>query len=190
LRKQKSAIVANVSIALAFVTLVIDPKEIWHLEVRWLACTAVAFATISFSAISILWDLLLSDRAKVESFKPPRLLACYAIPRLVLVVEPTEALFDSALVSIFHSDTFGGAGTFEKLIGFGFVSNIQGNKMIQITPTHEFDDHAAVWDQIRQNDQRTLAGVLLKPSIPYNAVEAITIRNQAAQIGGPPENDG
>lgn len=59
---------------------------------------------------------------------------------------------------------------FERAIGIGRVANVQENGLIQVLIVREVSNHAGLWQRIRQRDVATLSGVVVKPSIDFNAM--------------------
>ena len=91
---------------------------------------------------------------------------------VTLVLDRSELFGFDVLVTIYFTERFeqGGDQVFERLIGVGRVSNVQQNGLVQVEVLVEVAGHAEIWQRVRNREQSAIAQVVVKPSVPYNAV--------------------
>lgn len=99
--------------------------------------------------------------------------ACHATvsakDRVTLLLDPSELFGFNVLVAIYYTEGVGGRiGAFERLVGIGRVSNIQGNGYIQVTVLRELDGDAEPWSLVRAQRPPPYERIVIKPSVPYD----------------------
>lgn len=86
----------------------------------------------------------------------------------LLILEPSKLFsYDSVVAVYLENDGI------EQLVGLGRVINIQENGNIQILVTHDLE-HSEEWKDYKQNNSATLRKLLVKPTLPSFAMEAVT----------------
>jgi hypothetical protein len=80
---------------------------------------------------------------------------------LILLLDPSPFFSHDHVVSIFLQK----AGNYEKFIGYGYVLNIQDNKMIQVRILGLVIDEKNVGDELSNSNATTLASLIVKPSV-------------------------
>jgi hypothetical protein len=76
------------------------------------------------------------------------------------------------LVIVYYEERLeaGRGETFERKIGIGRVVNIQENGLIQVLVLREVSNHSELWQRVRNHEIATLSGIVIKPSIDFNAI--------------------
>lgn len=160
----KPVIIADIGFLIAFGSLVINDAE-WKISVRLIALVTVGIFTVSSFLIIILWDLLIAAR-KQHTLHWPRTVGAFPSGNgFIIVTQPSDIYFLDALVSIYYQEYFG-ATSFERHIGWGYVSHIQGgDQAIQITPLSYTPGSDSIWKNIQLNDLKVTSNVVCKLSI-------------------------
>lgn len=160
----KPVLVADAGLLLGFWALIIDGSE-WKIQVKWIAFVTVAVFTVVSLTVIILWDLLLQARRHQPQMWPRTIGTYESGPGYVFILQPCELYFENALVSIFYEEVVG-VNRIEHLIGWGFVSHIQGgDRAIQITPLSSKPGTQTIWQQIETKNQKTASNVICKLSV-------------------------
>ena len=147
---------------------------------KWLILAAALLVILVFTA----WDMLASARRAARG-RLPRTIAAVATSGdgeveaspVLLVLEPSNLFGHNALVSIYYNEQLAVSQEhgFELLIGYGRVSNVQGNGLIQVTILAELPRRADIWGRIRNRDPATLREVLVKPSVPFEVLQSLEV---------------
>jgi len=85
----------------------------------------------------------------------------------LLLLDPSPLFSYDAVVAIYREQN-----GIEQLIGLGRVTNVQENGSIQVLVTHDLG-YEEEWTQFRRNDASLLNQLLVKPTVPGFAMEAI-----------------
>ena len=97
----------------------------------------------------------------------PRVISCEEPPALhpktegTLLLEPSTLYGYDSMVSIYYFKQ-----GCERLIGIGFVENVQRDGIIQVVVSSIESAYRDDWKNILQNDNRVLPNLLVKPSFP------------------------
>ena len=143
---------------------------------KWLILAAALLVILVFTA----WEMLASARRAARG-RLPRTIAAVATsgdgkneasPAL-LVLEPSNLFGHNALVSVYYNEqlTDDQERRFELLIGYGWVSNVQGDGLIQVTVL-ELERRPDIWKRIWNRELATLREVLVKPSVPFEVLQS------------------
>lgn len=82
---------------------------------------------------------------------------------LILLLDPSDLFGIFSGVTIYHKDKQSG---FEKLIGYGHVVNIQGDRKIQIVVEEWSEAGKAYFEPLKNHSPDTLACTLVRPTAP------------------------
>lgn len=85
----------------------------------------------------------------------------------LMLLEPSKLFSYDAVVAIYQKKD-----EIEHLVGLGRVINIQENGNIQILVTHDLE-YAEEWVDFKKNNATTLKKLLVKPTVPAFAMEAV-----------------
>lgn len=107
--------------------------------------------------ILLLWLFLQTYYCKIDEASPPpiTIIGCY---EKLLLCRPNILLSQDAFVSFYLK-----ANEFEKIVGYGFVSNVQSNGLIQITIIEEIDFS---FDDANCN----LQNIIIKPTVTISYI--------------------
>ena len=83
----------------------------------------------------------------------------------LLLLESSELLSIGFYVSIFYPDN-----EYEKLIGVGYVQNIQDNGLLQVISKPLNDSDNDIWEKIGNNNSTVLPMLIVKPSIHFELI--------------------
>jgi len=146
---------------LGWIAIPVDAALAWHYVIPLFVLVGIGMA--------IFYDA--AQQAFVQS-RPtlPEVLRVQISPRSsdrgspLLLLEPSILFSHDALVSIYLLDD-----GFERLIGFGFVINVQEDDKIQIVITKPMDQ--TTWERITNNDAKVLEQLRVKPNVPSRLLE-------------------
>jgi len=136
---------------------------------KWLILAAAVLVVLVFTV----WDMLASARRAARGRLPRTIAAVATSGDGEVEASPGH----NALVSIYYNEQLavGQEHGFELLIGYGRVSNVQGNGLIQVTILAELPRRADIWGRIRNRDPATLREVLVKPSVPFEVLQSLEV---------------
>ena len=95
--------------------------------------------------------------AKKEQYEP-EIIRIIEVRDNIYICHPNKLLSQDVFVSFYLL-----TNKFEKLIGYGYVSNVQTNGIIQITPK-EFCNEFSLSDLLSQN----ITDIIIKPTVTIN----------------------
>ena len=86
------------------------------------------------------------------------------------MLEPSDLFGVNIFVTIYYVERLeqGRDEVFERAIGIGRVANIQQNGLIQVRVLREVQNHANLWQRIRNHERSILPQIVIKPSIDFN----------------------
>ena len=145
------------------------PAATVQVSVIWIVVAVIVFATTLLSS----WNMVTVARRQARA-ELPRTLGAFPVVggNATLLLDRSELFGFNVLVAIYYTETVGGrAGTLERLIGVGRVSNVQQNGLIQVTVLREFEGHEERWRTILARDATPLEHIVVKPSVPYDWAE-------------------
>ncbi len=79
---------------------------------------------------------------------------------VICLFEPSELYSHNALVSLFFNDE-----DYERLIGLGYVFNVQDDKNIQILITQWIPGQEEIKDKLEANNAQVLEKIIAKPNV-------------------------
>ena len=85
---------------------------------------------------------------------------------VICLFEPSELYSHNALVSLFFNDE-----DYERLIGLGYVFNVQDDKNIQILITQWIPGQEKIKDKLEANNAQVLKKIIAKRSSPKSSVK-------------------
>ena len=99
----------------------------------------------------------------------PKLIRVETIKTEVIwIFEPSELYSNNAIVSLFFDDE-----GYERLIGLGYVFNVQEDKHIQILITQWISGQEEIKDKLEANNAQVLKKVIAKPYVNRSYVEIL-----------------
>jgi hypothetical protein len=166
-------LLSALSLVLAIASFFYTPNAEVRFNWKWVAVAAPLLLAVCAAFI----DMLITARRQTSP-QLPRVIAVYSDPRpgaddgeqeTILLLEPSELFGHDGGVSIYYNQRLGGADArpFERLIGVGWVSNIQEEKIIAVTVLRYGAGHDAVWRRIRSSESATLADIRVRPTVPF-----------------------
>lgn len=140
---------------------------------------AYLFALGTFICFLTAVDMVFRGRTEAKSHLPK--VFCVIDPHkdsdkegtvLRLLIEKSPWFSFDGVVSIYHSEFVDSSSEkFEKYVGYGRVLTIQEDGKIQIDVQEMELDYAELWNRLRKNDQAVLRNILVKPAMPWEALE-------------------
>ncbi len=115
------------------------------------------FVVVVLIAFVFLWLFLMTFLAKKEQYEP-EIIRIIEVRDNIYICHPNKLLSQDVFVSFYLL-----TNKFEKLIGYGYVSNVQTNGIIQITPK-EFCAGFSLNDLLSQNT----TAIIIKPTVTIN----------------------
>lgn len=158
-------VTAPVAIVLAVVGGLYTPGATVQVRLIWIIVALLVVSIILMTAIELV------AQARRDRGRFPR--ACHAAQSpagaVTLLLEPSGLFGFNVLVAIYYTEAIGGRiGPYERLVGIGRVSNIQGNGYIQVHVLREIDCEAELWGLIRAQRPPSYDRIIVKPSVPYD----------------------
>lgn len=87
---------------------------------------------------------------------------------VICLFEPSELYSHNALVSLFFNDE-----DYERLIGLGYVYNVQDDKNIQILITQWIPGQEKIKDKLEANNAQVLEKIIAKPNVNRSYFEIL-----------------
>lgn len=115
------------------------------------------FVVVVLIAFVFLWLFLMAFLSKKEQYAP-EVIRIIEVRDNIYICHPNKLLSQDVFVSFYLL-----TNKFEKLIGYGYVSNVQTNGIIQITPK-EFCNEFSLSDLLSQN----ITDIIIKPTVTIN----------------------
>jgi hypothetical protein len=166
-----AATASAVAFGLAILGSLWDPGIKIQIGLIWLA--VVAFAIISVLATAIKMAI---EARRAAHGGPPRAVYAYVSTAgegaVTLIMGRSRQFGVNILVIVYYEERLeaGRGETFERKIGIGRVVNIQENGLIQVLVLREVSNHSELWQRVRNHEIATLSGIVIKPSIDFNAI--------------------
>ena len=145
---------------------------------------AIAFLSFLCIIFAVLVDMLMKARTVGRSRLPKIITSVFngpdqdsidsINPSITLLMDSSELFGFNVMASIYYNQRFGGpkGDVFERLIGFGRISNIQEDKRMQLVVLRAQMEHMDIWRRIKQQEPEVLDQIVVKPSMPYESREA------------------
>jgi hypothetical protein len=136
---------------------------------NWLIAAAALLMVLVFTA----WDMLASARRSawvrlpriVDAVDSDEQLDHRAVP-LLLLLESSSLFGPGVLVSVFRNEHRSEKRVLERLIGLGYVLNVQADGLIQVEILAETPYQAEIWRRIKAREVSALREIVVKPSFP------------------------
>lgn len=162
-------VLTGVAFALALAAFFYVPGAAVTIGWKWLILAAALFVILVFTA----WDMLASARSAARARLPRTLDAVDsgakadrgAVP-LLLLLESSSLFGPGVLVSVFHNERRSEKRILERLIGLGYVLNVQADGLIQVEILAETPHQAEIWRRIKSREISALREIVVKPSFP------------------------
>ena len=103
---------------------------------------------------------------RAQNILPKLILVKTIETRVICIFEPSELYSNNAIVSLFFDDE-----GYERLIGLGYVFNVQEDKHIQILITQWIPGQEEIKDKLEDNNAQVLEKVIAKPNVNRSYVE-------------------
>ena len=103
---------------------------------------------------------------KSQNILPKLILVKTIETRVICIFEPSQLYSHNAIVSLFFNDE-----GYERLIGLGYVFNVQEDKYIQILITQWISGQEEIRDKLEAGNAQILEKVIAKPNVNRSYLE-------------------
>lgn len=166
-------ILTGAAFVLALLGQLYVPANVGHISLIWLVVSGLLGLIVLLTAGNLVVEARRYARGRlpkaVHAFAPASPDNTTAGP-VTLVLEPSDLFGVNIFVTIYYVERLeqGRDEVFERAIGIGRVANIQQNGLIQVRVLREVQNHANLWQRIRNHERSILPQIVIKPSIDFN----------------------
>ena len=142
------------SIGLPLILWILSPND--SISLKWaLSVLALLLILLAFS-VRIAYQYY----QRAENILPKLIRIVSDNMGVICLFEPSELYSHNALVSLFFNDE-----DYERLIGLGYVFNVQDDKNIQILITQWIPGQEEIKDKLENNNAQVLKKIIAKPNV-------------------------
>ena len=159
-------VVTFVSILLTFIVFYFLPTDVLSIKVLLpIGLFSLILIIVLFNYSISLYQQTSNVLPKVTRGSKPPAIVNNALA--LLLVEDSPWFSHEVMVSVYQEQS-----DYEQLIGYGYVLNIQENKMIQVVVTADIAQEPELWSSIASNNSDIVERLLVKPGSRLNFMKA------------------
>ena len=152
--------IGGVSIVASLAFWIFSPDD--SISLKWaLSVLALLLILLAFSG-----RIAYQYFQKAQNILPKLILVKTIETRIICIFEPSELYSHNAIVSLFLDDE-----GYERLIGLGYVFNVQEDKHIQILITRWMSGQEEIRGKLEDGNAQVLEKVIAKPNINRSYLE-------------------
>ena len=152
--------IGGVSIVASLILWIFSPDD--SISLKWaLPVLALLLILLPFSG----W-IACQYFQKPENILPKLILVKTIETRIICLFEPSQLYSHNAIVSLFFNDE-----GYERLIGLGYVFNVQEDKHIQILITQWISGQEEIRGKLEAGNAQVLEKVIAKPNVNRSYLE-------------------
>lgn len=150
------------SIGLPLILWVLSPND--SISLKWaLSVLAILLILLAFSG-----RIAYQYYQRAQNILPKLIRIVPDNMGVICLFEPSELYSHNALVSLFFNDE-----DYERLIGLGYVFNVQDDKNIQILITEWIPGQEEIKDKLEANNAQVLEKIIAKPNVNRSYFEIL-----------------
>ena len=150
------------SIGLPLILWILSPND--SISLKWaLSVLALLLILLAFSG-----RIAYQYYQRAQNILPKLILVKTIETRVICIFEPSQLYSHDAIVSLFFNDE-----GYERLIGLGYVFNVQDDKKIQILITQWISGQEEIRDKLEAGNAQVLEKVIAKPNVNRSYFEIL-----------------
>ena len=154
--------IGGVSIVVSLIFWIFSPDD--SISLKWaLSVLALLLILLAFSG-----RIAYQYYQRAQNILPKLIRIVPDSMGVICLFEPSELYSHNALVSLFFNDE-----DYERLIGLGYVYNVQDDKNIQILITQWIPGQEKIKDKLEANNAQVLEKIIAKPNVNRSYFEIL-----------------